>query len=81
MERASSTDDLVRHILLAQAMLPEYAERFRGLSDDELDALADSFPASCVPRSRLGDLLMPPSRQVRPPHPEWLRAPRRVPGR
>jgi endoglucanase len=33
----------VRHVLLAQAMSPEYAERFRGLDDDELDALAGSF--------------------------------------
>ncbi|MDR8409672.1 cellulase family glycosylhydrolase [Nonomuraea sp. 3-1Str] len=37
------TDDLVRHILIAQALLPEYAELFRGLGDDELVALADSF--------------------------------------
>ena len=54
----STTDDLVRHLLLAQAMLPEYAERFRGLDDDELDALADSFRlASCVPRARLAAVL------------------------
>ena len=54
----SSTDDLVRHVLLAQAMLPEYAERFRGLDDGELDALADSFRlANCVPRSRLAAVL------------------------
>ena len=54
----SSTDDLVRHLLLAQAMLPEYAERFRGLDDDALDALADSFRlASCVERSRLSHVL------------------------
>ena len=39
-------------------MLPEYAERFRGLDDDELDALADSFSlASCVRRTRLCDML------------------------
>ena len=54
----SSTDDLVRHLLLAQAMLPEYAERFRGLDDGELDALAGSFRlANCVERSRLSDVL------------------------
>jgi endoglucanase len=48
----------VRWILLAQAMLPEYAERFRGLSDDELDALADSFSlARCVRRDRLCELI------------------------
>ena len=33
----------MRHILFAQAMLPEYAAYFRGLDDDGLDALADSF--------------------------------------
>jgi endoglucanase len=51
----ASADDLVRHILLAQAMVPEYAERFR---DADLDALADSFSlARCVRRARLCDLL------------------------
>ena len=54
----ASADDLVRHILLAQAMVPEYAERFRGLADDALDELADSFSlARCVRRARLCDLL------------------------
>lgn len=54
----SSTDDLVRHILLAQAMLPEYAEHFRDATDDELDALADSFRLeACVRRTRLCDLV------------------------
>ena len=53
-----ATDLLVRWLLFAQAMLPEYAERFRGLGDDELDALADSFSlASCVRRTRLCDML------------------------
>ena len=53
-----TTDDLVRHVLFAQAMLPEYAARFRGLSDAELDALADSFSlARCVRRTRLCDVL------------------------
>ena len=48
----------MRHILFAQAMLPAYAERFRGLCDGELDALADSFAlARCVPRTRLCELL------------------------
>ena len=51
-----ATDLLVRHILLAQAMLPEYAERFRGLGDDELDELADSFALErCRRRERLCD--------------------------
>ena len=53
-----ATDDLVRHILFAQALLGEYAERFRGLGDDELVALADSFALrGCVRRQRLCDLV------------------------
>jgi len=52
------TDDLVRHILIAQALLPEYAELFRGLGDDELTALADSFALErCVRREPLLTLL------------------------
>src|SRR4051794_9874242 len=48
------TAGLVRHILFAQAMLPSYAELFRGLGDAELDALADSFSlARCARRERL----------------------------
>ena len=59
----SSTDDLLRHILFAQAMLPSYAELFRGLGDDELEALADSFSlAACVRRERLCDLVRRPTR-------------------
>jgi endoglucanase len=56
--RRETTDLLVRWLLFAQAMLPEYAERFRGLSDAELDALAESFSlANCVRRGRLCDIL------------------------
>jgi endoglucanase len=51
-------EDLVRHVLLAQALVPEYAERFRGLADEQLDGLADSFALSaCVRRERLCQLL------------------------
>ncbi|GAA0989765.1 hypothetical protein GCM10009555_074320 [Acrocarpospora macrocephala] len=51
-------DDLVRHILIAQALVPEYAELLRGCSDEELVALADSFAlANCVRRQPLIDLL------------------------
>jgi hypothetical protein len=51
----SSTDDLVRHILFAQAMLPGYAKLFDGA---DLDALADSFALSaCVRRERLCELV------------------------
>ncbi len=52
------TDDLIRHILIAQALLPEYAELFRGLSDDDVVELADSFALErCVRRQPLLDLL------------------------
>ncbi|TMR93680.1 glycoside hydrolase family 5 protein [Nonomuraea basaltis] len=52
------SDDLIRHILIAQALLPEYAELFRGLGDDDLIALADSFLLEqCVRRLPLLDLL------------------------
>jgi endoglucanase len=53
-----TTDDLVRHVLFAQAMLPEYAERFADLGDEQLEALAASFAlAQCVRRARLCDML------------------------
>lgn len=52
------TDDLIRHILIAQALLPEYAALFAGLDDGELTALADSFTLEgCVRRERLIELL------------------------
>jgi hypothetical protein len=52
------TDDLIRHILIAQALVPEYAALFDGLGDDELTALADSFALDgCVRRDRLIELL------------------------
>ena len=61
----ATTDDLVRHILFAQAMLPEYAERFSGLDDAALEALADSFSLSrCVQRTRLCELLATELRAV-----------------
>ena len=42
----------------AQALVPEYAELFRGLSDDELVALADSFALdNCHVRTSLADQL------------------------
>jgi hypothetical protein len=53
-----TTDDLVRHLLFAQAMLPEYAARFAGLDDAGLDALADAFAVErCAVRTRLRDVL------------------------
>lgn len=51
-------DDLVRHILIAQALLPEYAGLLRGCSDEELTALADSFALDrCTRRQPLLDLI------------------------
>jgi endoglucanase len=62
-----ATDLLVRHILLAQAMLPEYAERFRGLGDDELDSLADSFALEhCRRRERLCEIVSSRMRAMTP---------------
>jgi hypothetical protein len=53
-----ATELVVKHVLFAQAMLPEYAERFRGLGDDELDDLADSFALDrCRRRARLCDII------------------------
>ena len=34
---------LVRHILIAEALVPEYCKLFKDLSDEELMALAESF--------------------------------------
>lgn len=34
---------LVRHILISEALVPEYCNLFRGISDEELIALAESF--------------------------------------
>ena len=54
--------DFVRTLLLnitfAQAMVPEYAELFRGLGEDELVVLADSFAfENCVVRETLREQL------------------------
>jgi aryl-phospho-beta-D-glucosidase BglC (GH1 family) len=49
---------LVRHILISQALVPEYCNLFKDLSDEELTALAQSFSyANHVKRSRLEDIL------------------------
>ena len=57
-------------------MLPEYAERFRGLGDDELDALADSFALErCRRRDRLCDIV---AARVGAVAPERVEAPPRT---
>jgi endoglucanase len=49
---------LVRHILIAEALVPEYCDLFRGLSDKEVIALAESFRfENYVKRERLEDIL------------------------
>jgi endoglucanase len=49
---------LVRHILIAEALVPEYCDLFRNLSDQELIALAGSFRfENYVKRTRLEEIL------------------------
>jgi endoglucanase len=49
---------MVRHILISQALVPEYCNLFKGLSDEQLTALAESFRyENYVKRTRLEDIL------------------------
>ena len=49
---------LVRHILIAEALVPEYCNLFKGLSEEQLAALAESFRyENYVKRTRLEDIL------------------------
>jgi len=49
---------LVRHILIAEALVPEYCGLFKGLSNEELVALAQSFRfENYVKRERLENIL------------------------
>jgi endoglucanase len=49
---------LVRHILISEALLPEYCNLFKGLSDEQIIALAKSFRfENYVKRTRLEDIL------------------------
>ncbi len=51
-------DLLVRHILIAEALVPEYCNLFKDLSDEQLTALAQSFRyENCAKRTRLEDIL------------------------
>ena len=48
----------VRHIMISEALVPEYCDLFEGLSDEELKALARSFHFdNYVKRDRLEDIL------------------------
>lgn len=49
---------LVRHILIAEALVPEYCNLFKGLSEEQLIALAQSFRfENYVKRTRLENIL------------------------
>jgi endoglucanase len=49
---------MVRHILISEALVPEYCNLFKGLSDEELIALAQSFRfENYVKRERLEAIL------------------------
>ena len=49
---------LVRNILLAEPMLPEYGELFRGMDEGEIDAMMRSFAfENCVRREELASIL------------------------
>jgi hypothetical protein len=49
---------LVRHILISEALLPEYCDLFKGLSEQQLIELAQSFRfENYVKRSRLENIL------------------------
>jgi hypothetical protein len=50
---------LLNNLLFAQPLAREYAELFRGLSDEDLDALADSFSfEQCAVSESLRDQLV-----------------------
>jgi endoglucanase len=54
----SHMNRLIRHILIAEALVPEYCNLFRDLSEEELIALAESFRyENYVKRKRLEDIL------------------------
>ncbi len=56
--RFDSVRTLLRNITVAQALAPEYASGFEGLSEDDLVALAEAFAfANCVVREPLRESL------------------------
>lgn len=49
---------LVRHILLAEPLLPEFGELFKGMSEPEIDLMMQSFKfENCVQREELARIL------------------------
>ncbi len=48
----------IRHILIAEALAQDYCNLFRGLSEEQLVSLAQSFRFdNCVKRERLENIL------------------------
>lgn len=57
--RFDTVATVLNNLLFAQPLADDYAELFRGLTDNELDALADSFSfEQCVVRETLRDQLV-----------------------
>ncbi|KAG8894347.1 hypothetical protein FRB99_001344 [Tulasnella sp. 403] len=53
---------MLRNILLSEELYPEYAEYFKDLSFDDLDAMAASFKfENCIQRQGLNDAIKPKS--------------------
>jgi hypothetical protein len=51
-------DQLVRHVLLAEPLVEEFAELFRNVSVEEIDTLMRSFRfENCARRDRLAEIL------------------------
>jgi hypothetical protein len=51
-------NQLVRHILLAEPLVEEFGELFRGVTEQDIDALMRSFQfKNCVQRTELAQLL------------------------
>ena len=58
---------LVRNILLAEPMLQEYGELFRGMTEEEIDGMMRSFSfENCVKRERLASIRAEQSRPQAP---------------
>ena len=58
---------LVRHILISEALLPEYCNLFKDLSEQQLIELAESFHfKNYVKRNRLEDILTGKEKAVGP---------------
>jgi hypothetical protein len=57
--RFDTVGTVLNNLLFAQPLADDYADLFRGLTDDELDALADSFSfENCVVRDSLREQLV-----------------------